>query len=247
MSYLTKKLIYKKKTKVGIAQHVCFHKNGREYTATSISNLDTEDFRRILLQPDNSQVQMELSMGSGVLSMCVHLDALLFSEIIPENECLIAPIVEVNAYCDTDIPLKSRIRIPHCLQDKSEHRFLTVRHGDIYKDKPFMPVPHLSSVDFMDLPTIDACYEIDEEYIYIYARSYSQFTCTSCKRKCDEDQIVFLSAGFTKFGNQRRLEIKPFICSPLFDIWEYRKVFTYLHSGIRVVNALVRLCVLSTM
>ena len=215
------------KTHIRIAKHVSFTKNCREYTATSLRHHDIEKDGRILLQPDNSEVQLDLSVGSGVLSMCVHLDALLFSQIIPENECLIAPIVEINAYCDTDTPFKSRIRIPHCLRNKSEYGYVTVRHGDIYKDKPFMPVPHMSSLDFLDLLSVDECYEIDEQYIYIFATSYSQFTCTTCKRKCDEDQIVFLSAGFTKVGNQRRLEIKPFICSPLFDIWEYRKVFTY--------------------
>ncbi len=217
----------KGKRRIHLAQHVSFTKHGLQYTATSISDCDTQDGGKILLQPDNSEVQLELISGSGHMSMCVHRDALLFSKIIPENECIISPIIEINADSNSKASFKSRIRIPHCLRKKSDHRFVIVRHGDVYKDKDFRPVPYKRNMDATQLTNSEEYYEMDEHYIYVYATSYSQFTCTSCKRKCDENMIMFLSAGFSRPGNQRCLEIKPFICSPLFDIKEYRKVWRH--------------------
>ncbi len=201
---------------IDLADVVTFSRMGQQYMGTYIGFRDV--CGTVLLRPDNSDVEIEVSSGIGPMNACVHLDALPFSEVLPENECLVSPIIEVNAYPIHQFKIKCRIRLPHCLR-KSDLHSVIVRHGDIYKNKPFVPVPCKD-----ETAAQDEYFEIDESYVYIYASSFSQFTCTTCKRKCADDQVMFLSAGFTPCSNGSFLEMWPFICSPLFNIPEYRRV-----------------------
>ncbi len=205
------------RTKKGIylADVISFRRKGRQYVGTYTGLLNS--LCGLLLRPDNSDVELEVSRGIGSINMCVHLDSLPFAGILAENECLVAPIIEVNAH--PILPFKCRIKIPHCLR-KSELHSVIVRHGDIYNKKPFSPVPHIDELNSNEKPLYEEHYEIDESFVYIYASSFSQFTCTTCKRKCVDDQVMFLSAGW----KGKNLEIRPFICNPLFNIPEYKHV-----------------------
>ena len=62
-----------------------------------------------------------------------------FLSHISEDECLVAPIVDYQCVFEIN-PVNGmpfRIVIPHCVRDREALSSIRVRHGDIYKNKPF--------------------------------------------------------------------------------------------------------------
>ena len=64
----------------------------------------------------------------------VHTNPKDFLHVIPEGECLISPIVEIQCISEKT-PSEStwfRIDVPHCLEPQ-DFKKIKVRHGDIHQ------------------------------------------------------------------------------------------------------------------
>ena len=79
---------------------------------------------RILKHPE-SDVSLHIPKGStGVFRKCVHTDYSHFQTDIPEEECIISPLVEIHRREVVDVD-KERgrgnfvIQIPHCIPTKT--------------------------------------------------------------------------------------------------------------------------------
>ncbi len=96
-------------------------RNGRRYMATVGRGKD------ICLQGDNSDVQLFITAGCPQKAhlMDVRTDLSNFASEIPDNECFVAPVIEVMA------PAKSEtsayiLRIPHCLTTTSQRESVKI-------------------------------------------------------------------------------------------------------------------------
>ncbi len=98
-----------------------------------------------------------------------------------------------------------------------------VRHGNIYTGRPFATVPYLKNVSTANkMPA--TYYDIDPVYINIHTSTFSQFICTVCNKKCTEDLVAMVSAGFKMFGTEKNVEVKTFVCNKLFTLLDYKQV-----------------------
>ena len=137
---------------------------------------------------------------------------------IPEDECLVAPIAEYhcvykNEGQDED-PFK--IMIPHCIRNRDALSSVRVRHGDIYKNKPFQEIS----------------FRVHESYITIFTNEFSQFICTSCERICYGQGKAFVFGNLIKYPSLQPLSsVRLYLCSPLYNIKDFRKVKAPLFSS----------------
>ena len=137
-----------------------------------------------------------------------------FLSHIPKDECLIAPIAEYQCVHKDENRSKSKspfkIMIPHCIRDKAALSSIRVRHGDIYKNKPFEETNW---------------FQVNDSYITIYTNEFSQFICTSCQRICHGQGKAFVFGNLIKYPSLLPLSsVRLYMCSPLYNIKEYRKV-----------------------
>ena len=88
------------------------------------------------LQPPGSDVKITIPDGvHGVLLAHAHTDFQPFREFVPESECFISPVAEVQ-YIPRDKNHKKKkftIRIPHDIEDKDAWANIQVRRVDINK------------------------------------------------------------------------------------------------------------------
>ena len=198
------------------------YKNKRKYNATV-----TRGEARIL-QGDGSDVSLAIPEGApGVYKTRVHTDQSRFKGLIPDDECLVGPLVEVVQRDLKSIKLQVEemnspyiLKIPHCVAQCENWRFIKVRKGSIYKQKPFTEI---SSQDTSDGGTF---FTIDSHFITIFTYHFCLFTCTMCKQSCPAAATVFLGGSITTEEEEKTtdVEIKPFLCSFLYQIKDFKKV-----------------------
>ena len=171
-----------------------------------------------VLQSKASDVLLYISKGlQAFVYGYIHTDTGSFLQEIPEDHCLVAPIVEYHYEATNDVTNKKlffRIKVPHCVSQKDDLKSIQVKHGDIHK-----------GVTFTRLPISSSYFQVDEKYVTIYTRHFSQFICTSCNKICKGRGKAFM------FGRVMPLQTIPsvaalrlFLCSPLLDITDYKKV-----------------------
>ena len=186
-------------------------KNFKKYTGVQVQNNGG------VLQGPNSSVKLFIPKRLNAFVMGhAHTDVKPFLHLIPDGECLVSPIVDYNCTFNREKPNGTwfKIVVPHCIRKKQHLKNVKVRHGDIYKNVPFVEVP------------TDVChFEVDEQNITIFTRHFSQFICTGCEKVCQGDGKAFI------FGGLSPLEYKPlkaalrlYMCSPLHRIDDYRLV-----------------------
>ena len=170
-----------------------------------------------VLQAPGSAVKLTAPTGLDAFVMGhVHTDPKPFLHLIPDAECLVSPVVDYHCFFNEDKPGSAwfKVKIPHCITKKKILKTVKVRHGDIYKNVPFTEVP-----------SADCHFEVDEQYVTIFTRHFSQFICTSCAKVCHGDGKAFI------FGRMSSLTYTPlnaalrlYVCSPLYRIDDYRQV-----------------------
>ena len=147
-------------------------------------------------------MERELSSDLEVLvSGNAHTDVKNFLSHIPEDECLVAPIADYNCiyklFPGTRNPLESLSSI-------------RVRHGNIYKNKPFEETNW---------------FQVNDSYITIYTNTFSQFICTSCERICYGQGKAFVFGNLIKYPTLPPFSsVRLYVCSPLYNIKDYRNV-----------------------
>ena len=131
-----------------------------------------------ILQNKASDVLLYISRGlHAFVYGYIHTDPVPFLEEIPEDHCLVAPIVEYHYEATNDVSNKQlffKIKVPHCITQKKDLKSVQVQHGDIY-----------SGIAFTQLPTPSSYFQVDDIYVTIYTRHFSQFICTSCNKICN--------------------------------------------------------------
>ena len=194
-------------------------KNQRQWVATVTQG------KGRTLQGDGSDVSLTIPAGvHGVYMTRVHTEHSRFINVIPDDECLVGPLVEVAHHAPSDevkeIADPYVLKIPHCIRDQKNWRFIKVRSGSIYKQQPFR-----------ELPSYDGCkgesyFKIDRHFITVYTYHFCHFTCTMCKKSCPAAARVFLGGSLSSSSSDNRtdVEIKAFLCSFLYLIPDFKKV-----------------------
>ena len=88
------------------------------------------DGKEGVLQGPNSDVQLHIPQGVyGLTIGCVCTDNSTIREYVPENECIVAPMVEFYSFSIHESIEREPyvIRIPHCLSDDSDQDNVKVR------------------------------------------------------------------------------------------------------------------------
>ena len=138
-----------------------------------------------VLQGKGSAVLLYISKGLWAFVYgYIHTDPSPFLQEIPEDHCLVAPIVEYHYEASNDVTNKQhffRIKVPHCVSQKEDLKSIQVHQGDIHM-----------GITFTKLPTTSSYFQVDEKYVTIYTRHFSQFICTSCNKICKGQGKAFM-------------------------------------------------------
>ena len=185
-----------------------------------------------MLQGPESDVSLNIPEGArGLFTMRVHTNPARFLSVIPDDECIVSPQVEVeltklpDEYDDIKQPL-FQLKIPHSLGVRAEHRAIRVRRGNVLHEE--IVYEDISPWTERTCNDGESCsYKVDDKFITIFTQKFSTFICTSCKKTCQETVMIFL-LGYLE---QRYIEppdtlvkVKAFICSDLHGIGDYREV-----------------------
>ncbi len=162
--------------------------------------------------------------AEGSISCIVHTDPILFLNHIPDDECLIAPIVDCQLGEDTRLSSGwFMLSVPFC--ENYIDPFISVWHGDIYTvpSQPFGLVPRASTSSMSK--QVASFFTVQGDKIIIYTKKFSQFVCTSCRKVCHGQGQAFVFAKRmhnTFVGPVTSLRV--YTGSPLYIIEDYREV-----------------------
>ncbi len=197
--------------------------NGRRYVATVVKGKDVQ------CQGDNSDVQLHIIAGCPKRAhyMEVRTDLSNFASIIPDNECFIAPVIDVLAPARTKTSAYV-LTIPHCLSEGDDRNNVKVRMWHENR-KPVHAI--------VDVPPRDKCtdgilfYDIDHSFIKLHTAHFCKVVCTICQTPlhCLDRATSFF---FGKFENivedskeKHEVEIRPYFCSiPYAEIKDFQQV-----------------------
>jgi len=189
---------------------------------------DSTDF-----QGDRSDVVLHIPDGSvkGVHKMRIHTDHSKFipkdpeeETIVGRDECIIAPIIDVRLPPRQNTAMYT-VRIPHCLDENHDKSLVKVRMGDIYKQEPFIELPHAENT-----PPGQPCYEFTSggNFILVHSPHFCQIICSICKVICPKRTTVFFYGAISSSqeGDQEKnnAEIRPYFCSMLCKIQDFQMV-----------------------
>ena len=183
-----------------------------------------------ILQGKASEVRLHIPKeANGFTCGYIHTDPGPFLQHIPQNHCLVAPIVEYHHYatnCINNTQLWFKIKIPHSIRQKQDLQFIQVHHGHIHK-----------GIDFTKLPSHSSLFLVDDKYITICTRQFSQFIFTSCKRICKYQGVTFIFGKVSVWpGNPLKAALRLYLCSHLFSIKDYSEVREYLRPTVMGEN-----------
>ena len=171
-----------------------------------------------LLQGSASDVLLYIPKGlQAFVYGYIHTNPWPFRQHIPEDHCLVAPIVEYH-YHEGDNSgnrrLWFKIKVPHCVTKKEDLKSIQVLHGDIHR-----------GISFSQLSPSNGYFQVDEKYVTIYTRRFSQFICTSCNKICNGKGKAFIFGKVTaRETMQSTADLRLYLCSPLHNIRDYRTV-----------------------
>ena len=195
-------------------------KNGKKYIGTVCHG------KSRTLQALGSEVTLQIPEGSkGVYVMGAHTDVSYFKNVVDLDDIgFVSPVVEIiHKKEDDDTELKSHtIRVPHCLSDAKQLQLVRVRRGKSSNCAPFQHMPRVDASENID------CYSVDENYVTIYSKKFSDSVCTTCNTTCQGAIHMFLFGKLNAWKSKKvtTAQIKSFLCSPLFKIAEFRDVFS---------------------
>ena len=182
---------------------------------------------RILQAPD-SDVSLHIPEGSlGLFTLRVHTDHTRFSGVIPDGECIISPLVEVEHKMLSDeateqgLPLYF-IRIPHQLTNTTGCKVVRIRKVDKIGNE----ISFEELQEWTGTGNENNMYEIDRKFITIFTTKFSTFICTSCQNSCQATVMLFL-LGYLEprqEADDTLTQIKSFLCSDLYRINDFREV-----------------------
>ena len=223
-----------------------------------------------ILQGKESGVLLYIPKGiNAFVYGHVHTDPGPFLQEIPEDHCLVAPIVEYHYVATEDIRNKQcwfKIIVPHCVTEIKKLGQLEVWHGNIKKNshsisrgnivsagleytavgdsginergdlKYVRTGPYWSNTSishFTQLPTSNSYFQVNDKYITIHTRHFSQFICTSCNKICKGRGNAFIFGRVTPRKTiSSTASLRMYVCSPLHSIIDYKKVSILMYYTI---------------
>ena len=135
-----------------------------------------------ILQDDDSDVSLEIPKRSnGVFVLRVHTDLTRFKELVPQEECIIGPMVEVENLKPCEERESEEIgfvvKIPHCIKKKKDWDRIKVRLGDVTQPGTLREIPS------QERATNFAYYTIHKHFLAIHTRHFCLVMCTICKQE----------------------------------------------------------------
>ena len=178
-----------------------------------------------VLQAPDSDVSLHIPEGSkGLFTMRVHTDDTRFPGVIPDDECIVSPLVEVEHKTLSEEvkgkePLLYAIKMPHSLRYTTGCETVRVRRVEKFDSK-------VSIYEVEESRKEGDSYKIDQKFITIYTRQFSIFVCTSCGNTCQAAVMLFLFGKLEprQEADDTLTKIKSFICSNLYCIKDFREV-----------------------
>ena len=192
-----------------------------------------------ILQAPGSDVSLEIPKGSiGVYVMAVHTNVSTYKNCVEDIECFVSPVVEIEhrrtENDTTDELLKPHtLKIPHCLRDRALLQAIKVRRGKLSSYVPFQEIPSLDEIHSMD-----HCYLVDDNSITISTSKFSEFICTTCSTTCQGTIQLFKYGRLKPWPDKdvSTVQMKSFLCSPLFRISEFRDVSRFKDNNSSNIN-----------
>ncbi len=165
----------------------------------------------------------------GSLFFKVHTDPSPFLNHIPQDECLIAPILDCFVTTKRALIAKAWfiLQIPHCLSNKDfDAESVVVRKGNVdFSNVPFQKLVLCQRENDGFLHNYESFYLLDVNNILIYVKSFSQFVCTSCKLVCHGQGQAFVFGKIAKNTDVGTVtSLRLYTCSPLYIIKDYKEV-----------------------
>ena len=198
----------------------------------------------ICLQGDKSDVQLHITAGCPKRAhlMEVRTDLSSFASIIPDDECFIAPVVDVLAPAKTDSSAYI-LRIPHCLTKDDDRANVKVKMWHENRHPKYA---------LLEVPPRDKCtdgvlfYDIDDSLIQLHTNGFCKVLCTVCKTPlfCLSRATSFFFGKFESFEEdattQHEVQIRPYFCSVPYEvITDFRQV---KNSGVILHTLHLALC-----
>ncbi len=190
----------------------------------------------VFLQGDKSDVQLYITTGCSkrAYQMEVRTDLSSFGSIISDDECFIAPVVDIIAPAGTDTS-DYVLKIPHCLTDDDDLNRVKVRL--FYGDRLPAPVSQ-------DVPPRKECtdgvlfYDINDSFIELHTPHFCKVICTICQTPyhCLDRVINFCCAKFDSHAEHHDVEVRPYFCSVPHIIKDFRQVCLFFSSNASAVH-----------
>ncbi len=219
-------------------------KGGKTYIATVVCGKPS--VLQGTWQGEKSGVKLEIPSGvHGTIIGCIHTDPTPFLKIIPDSECFIAPTVEYSLLPNQIIEQSTsttdmfRIVVPHIAKDENIQKSIVVRKGEIAlaEQADFRKIRRVQDANDLLTNAIqeDTFFTVGKNNITICTRTFCQFTITSTEKTCDLSAVALIYGGIDQAGQNIFAKTRVFLCSPLYELYEYKLVsvcmFKYI-SGI---------------
>ncbi len=178
---------------------------------------------RILQAPD-SDVSLFIPPGApGLYTLEVLTDMATCSHLIPEEECVVAPVIQVHA---SKLPSPEQekptriytLNIPHCFKDRKRLPKLKVQHFKSDEQETFIQTKTESRKH--------GTFEIDNTHVRVHKEDFSIFTCTSCEKTCQSTILAFIFGNLNQLPqeNLTEMNLKAYLCSFLYRIKDFKQV-----------------------
>ncbi len=154
--------------------------------------------------------------------MAVHTETSIYQNLIRDNECVVAPLIEVNTTCES--PSEDYIlSIPHCIADSNLWKLLKVRKH-VRKVRKANDNRYSKKKGHCKKCT---SFTVHDKFIKVQCKDFSLFTCTICKQVCQSTVLAFVFAKLRNWTHNQTIttvDVRTFLCSYLYNIEDYRQV-----------------------
>ena len=173
-----------------------------------------------IVQGPNSETLLHVPEGVfAALLGNIHTNSSNFSQHIPQDDCLVAPICEyhLQPFIGRTLPHSAvyKLQVPHIVRDLSVRKHVRVRYGDLHSNA-VLPVYQLENDKF----------EIDEKYVTIYATHFSGYIVTAEGINCCSKSANMLTFGLLANNPEEGplVTVKIYLSSILSKIKDYQEV-----------------------
>ena len=183
-----------------------------------------------ILKDYESDVSLHIPENSaGLYKKCVHADHSRLTVEIPEEECIVTPLVEIHHFEVPDAEQNNKgkfiIELPHCIPDRQLWKQVKVR-----KWSSGMVSQELSQKEEVDGE--GDYFVMDDEFITVVTQHFCLVAGTICDRAGCRSTLRVMLMGKLESRQQKNIstvKLKSFLCSRLLSLRDFRKVSNSLN------------------